>query len=458
MQNAAIYIFSFLFVLGVLIFVHELGHFLVAKFFKIRVLTFSLGFGRRIWGFKKGDTDYRVSILPVGGYVRMAGEYTTDETAGAPDEFMSKPRWQRLLVGGAGAAMNLIMAVLILAVVFKFVNREPQYLSEPVVAGVLPSDSPALADGIQVGDRIARWNNKANPTWRDIEFNAVTNQDAPVQVTVERNGKSLQLSIHPRVVTIPDSGEKISDFGIQPTIPVQVRNLVPGFPASKAGIQNGDLILKMEDHPIVKADDFAYLNDTIHKSVGKPLTFLIQRGTLTFTKVIVPVYDSALGFGRIGFQPDIPTLRVQLGPWGAFRKSCSENYRFAVLTVGVLKQLVTGKTSPKSLVGPIGIFKETGEAAKTSTSDLFRWMAFISLQLGILNLLPIPVLDGGMIFMLLIESALRRDLSRIAKERLIQVGALFLILLMGYVIFNDAIRFTPLGRSLRESSAPAPQK
>ncbi|MBZ5551964.1 MAG: RIP metalloprotease RseP [Acidobacteriia bacterium] len=443
MYNAAVYILSFVFVLGVLIFVHELGHFLAAKYFKVRILTFSLGFGKRLVGFERGGTDYRVSVLPVGGYVRMAGEYPTDESVGAPDEFLNKPRWQRLIVGVAGATMNLIMAVLILAAVFRFNYLEPMYLGQPVVVGSVAANSAASAAGLEAGDRITKLNAKENPNWHDLETLSITNLAEPVAVTAERNGRPFSLTVTPRLVTLPETGERISDFGIQPTLAVQVRNLVPGFPAAKAGVQDGDLILKIGDHPITKSEDFSYLNDTIHKSVGKPLLFVLQRGNDTLTKEITPVLDPALGYGRIGFRPDIPTEKMNLGVVGSIGKSVGENVRIAGLTFKVLGQLVTGKTSPKTLVGPIGIFKVTGEAAKTSASDLFHWMSFISLQLGIFNLLPIPVLDGGMVFVLLIESALRRDLGRVAKERLIQVGFVFLMLLMVYVIYNDAMRYTP---------------
>lgn len=460
MYNAAIYILSFVFVLGVLIFVHELGHFLVAKFFKVRVLIFSLGFGKRLVGFVRGGTDYRISVLPVGGYVKMAGEYPTDESVGAPDEFLNKPRWQRLLVGMAGAFMNMVMAVLILAAVFKVNYLEPMYLNQPVVVGSLGENAAAAAAGLQVGDRIVKMDDKWNPSWRDLESLSITNLSAPVPMTVERNQKEFQLTVTPRLVTLPETGEQISDFGMQPTVFVQVRNLVPGFPAAKAGIQDGDLILKIGDHPIAKTEDFVYLNDTIHKSVGKPLNFLFKRGNTTFTKEITPIMDSALGYGRIGFRPDIPTERINLGLVASLQRSFSENLRISGLTFKVLGQLVTGKTSPKTLVGPIGIFKVTGEAAKTSASDLFRWMSFISLQLGIFNLLPIPVLDGGMIFMLLIEGAMRRDLSRIAKERLIQAGFIFLMLLVAYVMYNDALRLTPWGKVpvRTESQSTAPGK
>jgi regulator of sigma E protease len=456
LYNAAVYILSFVFVLGVLIFVHELGHFLVAKSFKVRILTFSLGFGKRLVGFERGGTDYRISLLPVGGYVRMAGEYPTDESAGAPDEFLSKPRWQRLLIGVAGAAMNLLMAGLILAAVFKINYLEPMYLDQPIVVGSLTEKSPAAAAGIEVEDRIIKLDGKENPKWRDLEMLSITNQAAPVEVRVDRNGKKLDFTLTPGLVTLPETGERISDFGMQPSVPVQVRSLLSGFPAAKAGIQEGDLIVKMGDHPIMRTEDFVYLNDTIHKSVGKPLVFVLKRGNNTFTKEITPVLDPALGYGRIGFRPDIPREKVNLGLLGSLRKSVEENIRIGGLTFKVLGQLVTGKTSPKTLVGPIGIFKETGEAAKASASDLFRWMAFISLQLGMFNLLPIPVLDGGMIFMLLIEGLIRRDLSRVAKERFIQVGFVFLMLLMVYVIYNDAMRLTPWGKtSERPGSSPA---
>ncbi|MBZ5535487.1 MAG: RIP metalloprotease RseP [Acidobacteriia bacterium] len=459
MYNALVYILSFVFVLGVLIFVHELGHFLAAKYFKVRVLTFSLGFGKRLVGFQRGGTDYRISVLPVGGYVRMAGEYPTDESVGAPDEFLNKPRWQRLIVGVAGAAMNLITAVFILSAVFRFNYMEPVYLRQPLVVGTVTANSAASEAGLEAGDRITELNAKGNPNWHDLEMLSITNLGAPVAVTVERNGRQFGLTVTPRLVTLPETGERISDFGIQPTLAVQVRNLVPGFPAANAGVQDGDLILKIGDHPITKTDDFSYLNDTIHKSVGKPLLFVLKRGNDIFTMEITPVLDPALGYGRIGFRPDIPTEKMNLGVLGSVRRSVGENVRIAGLTFKVLGQLVTGKTSPKTLVGPIGIFKVTGEAAKTSASDLFHWMSFISLQLGIFNLLPIPVLDGGMIFVLLIESAIRRDLSRIAKERLIQVGFVFLMLLMVYVIYNDAMRYTPWvkssGSTTPQTAAPA---
>lgn len=446
MQNAAIYILSFVFVLGVLIFVHELGHFLAAKFFGIRVETFSLGFGKRLIGFRRGDTDYRISLLPIGGYVKMAGEYPTDESVGAPDELLSKPRWQRLIVGAAGATMNLIMAALILAAIFMLNNREPMYLGQPIVVGSMTEPSAAAQAGIQIGDRIIQIGKKPNPTWQDLEDLSLTHVNEPLAITLKRDQQEIHLNVRPSAVPIADTGEQIGDLGIRPSIPVQVRSLVPGYPGFQAGLQEGDLIIQMEDRKITKFEDFEFLNNTIHKSVGKPLRFVIQRGGKTFLKEITPIMDNKLGYGRIGFSPSVPSIKLNLGPIHALKKSVRENYRKTTLTFFVLGQLVTGKMSPKTLVGPIGIFKVTGEAAKTSSTDLFQWMAFISLQLGIFNLLPIPVLDGGMIFMLLVESALRRDISRAAKERIIQVGAIFLMLLMGYVIYNDALRLTPWGK------------
>ncbi len=423
-------------VLGVMVFVHEAGHFLAAKGFGVRVLTFSLGFGKRLFGFERGGTDYRVSILPLGGYVKMAGDDPTAVLSGDPGEFLSRPRWQRFVIILMGPMMNFVLAVVVLAGLYMFHFQKPAYEDQAVVIGAVDPDSAAAQAGLQAGDRVVQFDGIKNPRWRDIKFKVLTGADHPIPLTVDRGDKTLHMSLTPQ--TEGQDGAGVA--GWYPYVPLVVDKVEPGQPASEAGLKPGDKIVGLDGKPIYY---WALIVQDLRDGKGKPVDLSVQRDGKEFQAHMTPAYTDVMGLQtwRIGV-----TIRQteyvirKLPPGTALEYSVKANYRNFLETFAVLGKIVTRRMSTKSLAGPIGIAQISGEAYRRGISDLLLFVSFISLQLGIVNLLPIPVMDGGHIFMLAIEGLMRRDLSLAVKERVIQVGVVLIVLLFVFVMYNDIMK------------------
>lgn len=424
-------------VLGVMILVHELGHFVAAKYFGVRVLVFSLGFGKRLCGFKSGDTDYRVSLLPLGGYVRMAGDDPSQARQGDSGEFLSKPRGQRFVIAVMGPSMNVFMAVALLAGLYHYHFPKPAYLDQPARVGYVDPGSPAAKAGILAGDVISRLGDLANPKWEDVDTKILTAVGEALSVEVAREGQTLPLTLTPKAEGSSGAG----DAGWLPYMPGLIEKIEPGFPAAKAGLMPGDVILAVEGRRVLLAP-------ALQAGNGKELSLLVQRQGKELEVRIKPVYGSLQGDKRwvIGvlFHKDVVVLQL---PWEqAIVSSLEDNLRSVQATADVLGAILTRRMSARSLSGPIGIAEISGEAYRAGIPELLMFVAFISLQLGVFNLLPIPVLDGGMILMLLVEGLIRRDLSLQVKERLIQVGVAILLLLVMVVTYFDVVKtFRPSG-------------
>lgn len=422
---------AFIFVLGIMIFVHELGHHLMAKYLKIRVDVFSLGFGPRIFGFRYGDTDYRVSAIPLGGYVRMRGENYDESLSGGEDEFLSRPKTHRFAVAIAGPAMNLALAVILLAGNYMAGVQVPAYLSEPAVISHVLEDSPAAEAGLTEGDRILSVAGSVTPTWEGLQIQVATLAGRNVEVVFERDGQTFQ-----RIVGIAeDPATGIGYIGVLPPSQTLIDAVEEG-PALEAGLRPGDMILAVEADGYrseVREDIVRVLGS----SLGRPVEFTVRRGEETFVRSITPVEME--GKARVGIVlGSIVETRIErYDPLSAVARSVERNYQMAALTFRIVGKLITGQSSIKMMSGPIEIARFSGQAASQGASALTGFMALISLQLGIFNLLPIPILDGGVIALLLIEGLMGRDLSMRVKERIFQVGFIFLVLLMGIVIFND---------------------
>ncbi len=425
----AIYILAFLFVLGVLIFIHELGHFLVARFFGIGVHVFSLGFGKRLIGFRRGDTDYRVSLIPLGGYVKMAGENPDEELTGSPDEFLSRPKMERFWVAVAGPVMNLVLAVVLLAAVFMIGQEVPEYLSNPPVVGAVSPDSPALQAGIQSGDIISSVEGQATPNWKNVEFRIAINPERTLAIEFQRGVQKLTTR-----VTTEGTPDGRGTIGISPFIPYVVSGIVPESAAQKAGLRKGDEIVAVLEEGQHK-EGFSAIAQVVKASRGAPLVFEIRRDGQKILQTIAPEITEE--GPRLGAYIEYATREQRLGPVESFHQSLGDNYDMAVLTFLTVGRLVTGTSSVKQLSGPIEIAKFSGQAAILGLVPLLGLMAVISLQLGLLNLLPIPILDGGLIALLAIEGLMGRDLSLEMKERMFKAGFVFVVLLMGVVLFND---------------------
>jgi regulator of sigma E protease len=423
-------------VLGIMVFVHEAGHFLAAKGFGVRVLTFSLGFGKRLFGFERGGTDYRVSILPLGGYVKMAGDDPTAVLTGDPSEFLSRPRWQRFVIVLMGPMMNFVLAVVVLTGLYMFHFQKPAYEDQPVIIGAVDENSAAAQAGLQPGDRIIQFDGIKNPKWQDIKFKVLTGAAHPIPLTVERGDEILHMSLTPHT----DGQDGSGVAGWYPYVPLVIDKVEADQPAGKAGLKPGDTIIGLDGKPIYY---WAVIVQDLRDGKGKPVDLTVVRDGKEFKVHVTPEFTDVMGLKtwRIGVTIRQTEFVIQKLPINlALAYAVRTNYRNFLETFEVLGKIVTRKMSTKSLAGPIGIAQVSGEAYRRGFADLLLFVAFISLQLGIVNLLPIPVMDGGHIFMLAIEGVMRRDLSLAVKERVIQVGVVLIVLLFVFVMYNDIMK------------------
>ena len=425
---------AFLFVLGVLVLVHELGHFVVARLHGVRCLTFSLGFGPKVLQTKRGDTVYCISAIPFGGYVKMAGagEGPDDKPEGKPDEFLSKTKWQRFQILIAGPVMNVILAVVVMTVVLYQGAPVPIYEDEPPVVGSVAEDSPAAAAGIRPGDRILSVAGREVDTWKELTYAVVPRADQEIDVVLRREGGVWTVQVTPAALGRYDMG----DLGVDPAATPQVVSLMSttSSAAQNAGILAGDVIESVDGREVT----IQSLMDTIKASPDISLTLRIRRDGVRHDIVVTPQLVDDIGLIGVGLNPEVRI--VEPGPFEAFTMSLERNYEWSGLIFQTLWGLLTGATSPTQLVGPVGIAQLSGDAAQVGWVVLFGLMAMISINLGILNLLPIPVLDGGHIFILAMEGVSRRDFSVRIKERMVFVGFALLMTLMVTVIYNDLTR------------------
>jgi regulator of sigma E protease len=425
-------ILAFAFALGVIIVVHEAGHLMVAKAFGVRVLTFSVGFGKRIWAFRRGETEYRLSAIPLGGYVRLGGE-NPDEVSDDPREFLNKPRWQRILVYLAGPAMNVILAIVLFAALF-MVGIEVMNLPDapPLIGGVEPNSSAAQA-GLQRGDLILAVKGEPVDDWQDVGLALMGSPETAVPLTVRRDGQTVQASVTPRRVPKYDMG----DFaGLLPSLRPQIIQVMPGQPAEAAGFRPGDEVRAVDGRPVMDSQAFV---DAIAKRPGQRTEVQVVRDGRPLTLAVTPRDQG--GAGKIGVQIG---FYQRYGPARAFVESVRYNIQTVRDTFKILGKIFTRELSPKgALAGPIEIAAQSGAAARNGFKYLLHLMGFISISIAIMNLMPIPILDGGQIFILMVEGVIRRDLSLRLKEIISQVGFVMILLLMFVVIWFDLVKILP---------------
>ena len=430
---------AFLFVLGVLVFIHELGHFLLARWNGVRVLTFSLGFGPKILKVQRGDTEYCISVIPLGGYVKMAGENPEDQPTGRDDEFLAKSKWQRFQILIAGPAMNIILAVVLLAVVLMQGADVLVYLEQPAVVGVVQPGSPAEKAGLQPGDLITQFGTAETPTWEHLEMAVAGRPEREVDVVVARNGREQRLRVRPdltKLTTRNNATFEVGTIGVMPDVYPYVTAFVAGKPAESSGLKVGDVILAIDGERMVY---MMQALETISKKPGdKAIVFTVRRDGVEQNIPVTPYREGDrslvgmyMGDARRAFKPT---------PMEAIVMSVQRNIEMSGLILNTLKDLFTGEASPKQLMGPVGIAQLSGESAQAGWIALLALMASISLNLGLLNLMPIPVLDGGHIFIMAIETISRRDFSLAVKEKMLFVGFVLLMTLMVTVIYNDLTR------------------
>ena len=442
---------EFAVVLGIMVLVHEFGHFALAKLCGVRVEAFALGFGTRLFGVVYGGTDYRVNLLPLGGYVKMAGEMvgesalTTGERRPVdPGDFNAHPRWQRALIAVAGPVFNFVLAILLLAVVAHFHHEVDQYLSGPAVLDYVPANTPAARAGLVAGDTLLRFNNVAHPTWIQVGEESALHMGAALPVEYLRpDGQTVTASL------AIDTGDRGGEFtpsslqhvGLEPEEqagPMTVQTVEPDTPAYTAGLKSGDRLLDIDNYQPHSVEPLlAYLSD--HN--GAPAVLKVDRNGQTLTLPIVP-RKLNLGTGqngyRLGFsRVPTPSDVVELPLGQAFKQSLQENAEYSTLLLRVLKGMFTHQVAVKAVSGPVGMAQQIDMAVQYGKWTVLETMAAISLNLGILNLMPFPVLDGGMILFLLIEAIMRRDVNQVIKERVYQVAFVCIILFAALVMFND---------------------
>ncbi len=426
-------------VLGVMILVHEMGHFLAAKYFKVRVEVFAFGFGRRLFGFRRGDTDYRVCVLPLGGWVKMAGDNPSEGTSGDPAEFLAKPRWQRFIIAVMGPVANVLLAVVLLTGLYMVRYQKLAYQEQPAEIGWVEEGSPAAQAGLRPGDVVVRLDGIENPNWEAVDLTILANPGGALTVVYRRGSQLLTATLTPSVET----PNRVGVAGWAPRIPALVKRVEEGLPAKAAGIEPGDQILSVNGEEIRFRP---HLNRLVQRSKGAPLHLTLLRKGQVLEVTVRPEYRELPGAGRmwrIGVEFQEGIITRQLGFPAALRASLETNRKYAVLIFEFIGKIFERKMSPRSLEGPIGISRLAGDAARQGLNEVINLMAAISLNLGIFNLFPIPILDGGVIFLLLIESAMRRDLSLPVKERIVQVGFVFLVLISVFVIYNDIVKLVP---------------
>lgn len=427
---------SFVVVLGTLIVFHEAGHFLVAKLLRFPVAIFSVGFGKRLFGVKRGETDYRVSLVPLGGYVRVIGlgpdeAVLTEEGHAAAAAEPSKPtsRLARVAIFAAGPVANALLAVLLLAVAYMLGREVPAYLEQPVVAAWVVPGSPAEAAGMKPGDRVIEIEGKKIETWDQYQMEVLTSGGRTLRFRYIRSGKFGESPVAVAKAGPSDVGQT----GIVPFVPVRILDVAAGSPAEAAGLLRGDVIASIEGEPLTPFRD---VSSIIAPRADQPTRFQVRRGGATRELAVTPKKSGDRAMIGIQLRFEEMTMR-RLGVGSALVESVRQNADMTVKTLDIIGRLFRNKAPMKQMSGPLEIAKFAGQESKQGLSSFLSFMAMVSLQLFIFNALPIPLLDGFHILLISIEGAIRRDLSLELKERIFQVGFILLMLLMLVVLYYD---------------------
>lgn len=421
-------VLAFLILISILIVFHEFGHFIVAKIFGVKVEVFSVGFGTPIFKKQIGETIYQVAYIPMGGYVKLYGE---EEDVKDKRAFSSKAPWQKILIAAAGPFFNLVIAFIGFTLAYTIGINQLAYFKEPVVVGYVDKNSTFYKAGIRPGDEIIKIANTPIKDWKDILIGEIKSVGTKAKVWYKRDGSIYESNIKIGKILNQDS------LGIYPKISPIVGGVVKNSPAYEVGIKPNDKILAINNKPIKSWYD---ISDMIREDKGKPISIIVQRNNDIITKIIVPKYSKSLKEYYIGIYP-ISTTIVEKYPLNiAMLKSIEHIKSLTILSFDSIKSLITLHASFLNLSGPISIAKMSGQAAKNGISDFLAFMSFVSLQLAIINILPIPMLDGGLIVLFLIELIIRKPLSETFKEYWQKFGIAFVVSLSAVAILSDLIR------------------
>ncbi len=431
-----------LLVLGVLVLVHELGHFAMAKLCRIRVLAFSIGFGKPLFTKTIGNTEYRLSAIPFGGYVHMAGEHPEDAHESTPDEYTSRPIWQRALVAIAGPAANVVFSILALWIMF--VRGVPDTVYDSTVIGAVLDSSAASSAGLAAGDSVLSVNGVAVASWEELEREIAT-QGLQLEIKVIRG--ATQEDLHMRV----PQGNRLevgntTALGILPPLPARVGKVFDDYPGFAAGIRKDDIVLALNGSPIHSWHHFSLLVKAYRASDG-PLSIRIGRGDSVITLEVSPAYSEQEKRYLVGLEvAPPPTRTVRYGPVAALSPTINKAWEYTTMVFDVLRKLAKRKVSPSQLAGPIGIVSMTGVAALGGLQAILNFMALIGINLAVLNLFPLVITDGGVLLFLLLEALRRKPLSLKHQMLVNRIAISFFIALFLFVSFNDLLRIPLLVR------------
>jgi regulator of sigma E protease len=432
-------IFSFLVVFGVLVFIHEFGHFFTAKLVGIRVETFSFGYGKRLFGIRGKETDYRVSLIPMGGYVKFLGEgevFAEGGTKSLPsDHFLAKTRWERFLVMVMGSAMNILLAVLIFTAINMVGVTVPAYQDETPVIGYIEPGSPAEKAGFRLEDEILFVDNGKVVTWSDVELAVGSKPDRLITVDFRRGGEAREIQLR----TEKRTRYALGYAGFTGKFLTQIRLVKPGSPAEKAGLRQGDVILSVDGRPIYLYQFVEFLE----KNPNRELEFVVSRLGETINLRVTPRLEGKVG--KIGAYTEAQSVEKKYGLIGAAVQSVRDNVKNTFLIIRFVKDLILRRASTQQLGGPLEIASFSYAAWKMGFLAMLSWIGLISLQLGVINLFPIPVFDGGQIFVLALEALFRRDFSPKIRQIWMQVGFVIFVFLIVFVILNDIVKRMPNG-------------
>ncbi|GAB6078083.1 RIP metalloprotease RseP [Hydrogenobaculum acidophilum] len=421
-------VLAFLILISILIVFHEFGHFIVAKLFGVKVEVFSVGFGTPIFKKKIGETEYQIAYIPMGGYVKLYGE---EEDIHDKRAFSSKAPWQKILIAAAGPFFNLLIAFVAFTLSFYIGIHQPAYLDEPVKVGYIMKKSPFYKADLRPGDTIIKIDNTPIKTWKDLYVAEIRAIGKSSKVVFERDGHIYTTSIKLGKILNQDS------IGILPNIPAVVGGTIKNSPAYQVGLKPKDKILAINGLPI---KNWYNLSEYMKKDDGHPVTIVVERNNTLLVKYLVPKYSSKLKEYYIGVYPETKYILKRYPINEAMVQALKKIKDLTILSIDSIKALVTMHASFLNLSGPISIAKMSGKAAEGGLGEFLGFMAFVSLQLAIINILPIPMLDGGLIVLFLIEWIIRKPLSEKFKEYWQKVGIAFVVSLSAIAILSDIIR------------------
>lgn len=433
----------FLLVLGLLVLVHEFGHFLFARLFGVRVLIFKLGFGRFLFSFKRGPTEYGLALFPIGGYVKLFGdpsemEEIKPEPVSETDKketLFAQPAWKKFLIFAGGPLMNVVLAFLIAPIIYLVGIQQLKADVEPPVVGAVYPESPAAKAGIEPGDLILSVGGESVPTFRDLMIQEALNPNQTLTYRIERQGRDLEVKLK-LAEAKPDP---IGSSGIVlPRTRAAVGETMPGMPAAKAGLQPGDQILAIDGTPVEYWDQ---LRNLIEASQGRAIQVRARRGEQELELLMSPERDETDRRFVIGITPEMETVLVRTGLIKAVQLGSRDALEAGVLTWAGLWKILTLQISPRAMGGPVMIAGVVGEAAQSGFSRLVWLVVFISVNLGILNLLPLPPFDGGHLLFTVIEALIRREINFKFKEAVFRVGMTLVLVLFALITVNDFMRY-----------------